>query len=84
MSPQNGKLLISFSLPRDEDPELFDHLARFTKGPARSARLKTLVRKGLTLEQLQTLQADMPRVGSSRREAGSAAVMDQMFTAEKG
>lgn len=86
MSADPGKLVVTYILPREEDPTVFDHLAGFRKGPSRTGRLKTLVRNGLLFERIDAFRVGRARESSSEmaprvRDADDAdpAVMDQIF-----
>lgn len=82
MSHDTTKLLMTLRLRREEDPTLFDHLARFRTGRRRAARMKTLLRMGLMLEQMQSGNAgSVPTISETRR--GDDAVMDEIFPPAK-
>lgn len=84
MSGEKPRLVVTYILPRAEDPALFDHLAGFRKGPTRTARLKSLVKNGFLHERFGLASAAL-RVGLNEAIASSptsdpgSAVMDQMF-----
>lgn len=84
MSADDSRLVITYILPRAEDPAVFDHLASFRKGPTRTNRLKSLVKNGLMHERLEARGAAVqPRFGDTEALSPAidpgAAVMDQMF-----
>ncbi|MCG2583873.1 hypothetical protein [Massilia sp. TS11] len=71
------RIRLNFELDRQDNPRLFDELMRFTKGPKRVNRLRTLAHDGLLA------QASAPPVTMAQPQApsvselGSAAV--EMF-----
>ena len=82
MSHDTTKLVMMVTLPRDEDPMLFDHFVRFGTGRRRAARMKALLRKGLMFEQLQSGNAgSLPAISDTQRT--DEAVMDQIFPPAK-
>jgi hypothetical protein len=83
MSQDSGKLVVTLTLFREEDPALFDHIARFRKGRARAARLKTLVGKGLIQEQLHGGHAGGSGSATSRKETNADGVLDEIFATPK-
>lgn len=86
MSADERKLVVTYTLPRDEDPALFDHLIGFRKGPARTGRLKTLVRGGFMHERFEDRRGTLLQLATNDSasqvppSAPDAPVMDQIFT----
>jgi hypothetical protein len=64
-------------LDRDDDPQLYDDLMRFRKGPKRVSRLRLLAHDGLqqrgTSDSNRTSAADAARQGSSTTAEVKAA-----------
>jgi hypothetical protein len=84
MSREEPRLVVTYILPRAEDPALFDHLVAFRKGPTRTARLKSLVKNGFLHERFGLAGAALsvrPNEASAIPTASGpgSAVMDQMF-----
>jgi hypothetical protein len=86
MSTVERKLVVTYILPREEDPGLFDHLICFRKGPARTGRLKSLVKGGFMHERFDARRAMPLQLQTNGSEClvaptpSDAAVMDQIFT----
>lgn len=58
----NKSIRISFELERDDNPTLFDDLARFPKGSRRVNRLRMLLHEGLLSEQARGRHGGAPPI----------------------
>ena len=70
MSGDAPSLVVTYTLNRDEDPLLFDHLAAFRKGRQRRARLGKLISMGFEHEKRELRARD--RTAPARAADGHA------------
>lgn len=77
-----GKLVVTYALRRDEDPILYDHLARFAKGMQRAGRVRRLISAGFEHErrQLDARCAPVPP-SSEGRFGGGDDLLDDLVDA---
>ena len=76
MSGEPLSLVVTYTLNRDEDPLLFDHLAAFKKGRHRRARLGKLISMGFEHERSELRARDRPATRQPAREKASDARLD--------
>ena len=75
MSGDTPSLVVTYTLNRDEDPLLFDHLAAFRKGRQRRARLGKLISMGFEHEKSELRARDRPAlVRPADGQAGGAGL----------
>jgi len=75
MSGNSPSLVVTYTLNRDEDPLLFDHLAAFRKGRQRRARLGKLISMGFEHEKSELRARDRPAlVRPADGQAGGAGL----------
>ena len=67
MSGKPLSLVVTYTLNRDEDPLLFDHLATFRKGRQRRARLGKLISMGFEHEKRELRARDLPAHSAGAR-----------------
>lgn len=60
MKGDGPSLVVTYTLNRDEDPLLFDHLAAFRKGRQRRARLGKLISMGFEHEKRELQARERP------------------------
>ena len=60
MSGDASSLVVTYTLNRNEDPLLFDHLAAFRKGRHRRARLGKLISMGFEYEKRELRARERP------------------------
>jgi hypothetical protein len=76
MSGDAPSLVVTYTLNRDEDPLLFDHLAAFRKGRPRRARLGTLISMGFEHEKRELRERDRPVTARSASEPEGSAGLE--------
>ena len=76
MSGEPLSLVVTYTLNRDEDPLLFDHLAAFKKGRHRRARLGKLISMGFEHEKTELRARDRAVPSHSASERGGGASLD--------
>ena len=76
MSGEPLSLVVTYTLNRDEDPLLFDHLAAFKKGRHRRARLGKLISMGFEHEKSELRARDRPAPRQPAREEASDPRLD--------
>ena len=76
MSGEPLSLVVTYTLNRDEDPLLFDHLAAFKKGRHRRARLGKLISMGFEHEKTELRARDRAVPAQSASEPAGGARLD--------
>ncbi len=76
MSGGAPSLVVTYTLNRDEDPLLFDHLATFRKGRQRRARLGKLISMGFEHEKSELRARDRALPAQSASEPSGSARFD--------
>lgn len=71
-------LVVTYTLNRDEDPLLFDHLATFRKGRHRRARLGKLISMGFEHEKSELRARDRPAPAGTAGQPAGAAGFDML------
>ena len=82
MSGGAPSLVVTYTLNRDEDPLLFDHLAAFMKGRQRRARLGKLIGMGFEYEKRELRERDRPATARSASEpegSGGLELLDDLI-----